>query len=48
MNKNSESDCSGEKKETWTTPRITELDIRSTETNPGGGGDGGGFGNEMS
>jgi hypothetical protein len=44
MNNNSESDHSDQEKDTWTTPRVTELDIRSTETNAGPGADGGGFG----
>jgi hypothetical protein len=45
MNNNSEIDHSAKKKDTWTTPRVTELDIRSTETNSGAGADGGSFGN---
>jgi hypothetical protein len=40
MMKNNEID-SPPKKENWKTPQVIELDIRSTETNGGAGGDGG-------
>jgi len=31
-------------KETWVAPHLSEIDIRSTESGPGEGGDGGGGG----